>query len=514
MLAMQKQMGGAAAETEKAAEPAMPEAVEKEAAAKAAMPEAGTEAEKMAGEAPTPAPAAEAPKAAPKPAPKPAMEEPGLLDDPMVLYGGIGILVLIVAAVVIQRRRRMQGGFEESILNVGGGEGGNVGATAETMAQGGESSMVSDFAMSEMSGMSGIEADSAEVDPVSEADVYLAYGRHQQAEDILKEALEKDPQRHEIKLKLLEVYFAAKNRESFEQHAQELHDSLGDESDPLWAKAVTMGSQLCPGSELFGGTSTEALKEDLEEGASEGDDDLLDFDFDIESEGLSGEAGGTDEEMDDVFAELEAATSGDSGAAEAAVAEMALDEEDALTEDVDMGLDFDMDMGAGAEVTAEAEPAEVAAAEETAKASDDNSLDFDVSSLDFSLDTGAAGEASETTADSEVAGLDFDLEGLGGDEAATVEVEAEAEAPVEEFTAESEALLVEAGEDLGEELDLGDELDDTFGDVDEVGTKLDLAKAYVDMGDSDGARSILDEVMEEGDDEQKKQAEELLAQLA
>lgn len=510
MLAMQKQMGGAATKPEAA----MPEAVEKEEAAKAAMPEAGAEAEKMAGEAATPAPAAEAPKAAPKPAPKPAMEEPGLLDDPMVLYGGIGILLLIVAAVVIQRRRRMQGGFEESILNVGGGEGGNVGATAETMAQGGESSMVSDFAMSEMSGMSGIEADSAEVDPVSEADVYLAYGRHQQAEDILKEALEKDPQRHEIKLKLLEVYFAAKNRESFEQHAQELHDSLGDESDPLWAKAVTMGSQLCPGSELFGGTSTEALKEDLEEGASEGDDDLLDFDFDIESEGLSGEAGGADEEMDDVFAELEAATAGDSGAAEAAVAETALDEEDALTEEVDMGLDFDMDMGAGTEVAAEAEPAEVAAAEETAKASDDNSLDFDVSSLDFSLDTGAAGEASETTADSEVAGLDFDLEGLGGEEAATVEVEAEAEAPVEEFTAESEALLAEAGEDLDEELDLGDELDDTFGDVDEVGTKLDLAKAYVDMGDSDGARSILDEVMEEGDDEQKKQAEELLAQLA
>jgi pilus assembly protein FimV len=506
MLAMQKQMGGAAAELEKAAEPAMPEAVEKEAAAKAEMPEAGTEAEKMAGEAATPAPAAEAPKAAPKPAPKPAMEEPGLLDDPMVLYGGIGILVLIVAAVVIQRRRRLQGGFEESILNVGG-EGGNVGATAETMAQGGESSMVSDFAMSEMSGMSGIEADSAEVDPVSEADVYLAYGRHQQAEDILKEALEKEPQRHEIKLKLLEVYFAAKDREAFEQHAQELHDSLGDESDPLWAKTVTMGSQLCPGSELFGGTSTEALKENLEEGASAGDEDLLDFDFDIEAEGLGGESGsGAGEEMDNVFAELEAATSGEASAAEAVAAESTLAEEES-----DMGLDFDMDLGGeSAEVTTEAAPTE-----EVAKASDDNSLDFDVSSLDFSLDEGDVDAATVATAESEVAGLDFDLEGLGGgEEAATMELDAELEAPVEEFTAESEALLAEAGEDEGEVLDLGDELDDTFGDVDEVGTKLDLAKAYVDMGDSDGARSILDEVMEEGDEEQKKQAEELIAQLA
>ena len=55
--------------------------------------------------------------------------------------------------------------------------------------------------------------------------------------------------------------------------------------------------------------------------------------------------------------------------------------------------------------------------------------------------------------------------------------------------------------------------EDIFSNVDEVGTKLDLAKAYVDMGDSDGARSILDEVLEEGDDSQKQQAEELLAQM-
>jgi pilus assembly protein FimV len=487
MLAMQKQMGGAAKPEGQAAEPAVPEAVEKEAAAKTEMPEAGAEAEKMT-EAPAPA-AEEAAKPALKPAPKPKAAEPGLLDDPMVLYGGIGILVLIVAAVVIQRRRRLQGGFEESILNVGG-EGGNVGATAETMAQGGESSMVSDFAMSEMSGMSGIEADSAEVDPVSEADVYLAYGRHQQAEEILKEALEKEPQRHEIKLKLLEVYFAAKDREAFEQHAQELHDSLGDESDPLWAKAVTMGSQLCPGSELFGGTSTETMKESLEEGAGEADEDLLDFDFDIDSEGA---APGDEGKEGDVFAELEAATSG-----EAAVAE-----EEAPTEEVDMSLDFDMDMGEeSAEVTAEA-PVQ----EEESKAAD-NSLDFDVSSLDFSLDEGGAEEAEAVVAETEDTGLDFDLEGLGATDEATAEIEAEA--PTEEFTAESEAALAESGEDL----DLGEELDESFGDVDEVGTKLDLAKAYVDMGDSDGARSILDEVIEEGDADQKKQAEELLAQLA
>ena len=47
----------------------------------------------------------------------------------------------------------------------------------------------------------------------------------------------------------------------------------------------------------------------------------------------------------------------------------------------------------------------------------------------------------------------------------------------------------------------------------EVGTKLDLARAYVDMGDPGGAKSILEEVMEEGDNTQRQQAQQLLESL-
>ena len=480
MAGMQKQLGGEAAaptDAESVAKMAEPEeavtgeAMSDEAAIAAmaeAMPDEADAPATDAGEAAM----AEAPLAKPTPAPV-AMEEPSLLDDPMVMYGGIGVLVLIIAAVVIKRRRKMQGGFEESILNVGGAAG-DAGATAENMG-GGESSMVSDFAMSEMSGMSGIEADAADVDPISEADVYLAYGRHQQAEDILKEALEKEPERNEIKLKLLEVSFAAKDREVFEERAQEFHDAVGDESDPMWAKVVTMGSQLCPSSDLFGGSTANALKEDLEEAVAEGDDDLLDFDFDLDSDSVEGDSSGIDIEADDVFAELEAATS----VAETPAAEPEVEE--------DTSLDFDMGLDEAEPVAAEEPTAEAPLAEE--KAADDNSLDFDVSSLDFNLDTDVETEA-ETTETVDDNGLDFDIEGMD---------EAPAEAPDE------------SSDGLDDEL--GDELDDAFGEVDEVGTKLDLAKAYVDMGDGDGARSILDEVMEEGDDDQKKQAEELLSQL-
>jgi len=441
-----------------------------------------------------------------EPASTPASEaEPGLLDDPMVMYGGLGLLLLIIIAAVIQRRRKMQDGFEESILNVGGMDN-NAGATAESMG-GGESSMVSDFAMSEMSGMSGIETDAADVDPISEADVYLAYGRHQQAEDILREALEKEPDRHEIKLKMLEVFFAAKNRESFEQQAQELHDALGNESDPIWAKVVTMGAQLCPGSDLFGGDSAEALKEDLEEGAGvdAGDDDLLDFDFDIDTDSLDVDTAASDVKADEMFAGLEEV------AANSGVAEDALDADNSLDFDMDMdsdvsvstkkdaldadnSLDFDMDMDSDVSVATKKDaPAK--------KDDDDNSLDFDVSSLDFNLDTdSASGGDSETVVASadDDGSLDFDL---GDIDAAVV-----TEEPVNDTRIDDR---IESVDELGDELS-----DDAFGEVDEIGTKLDLAKAYVDMGDADGARSILEEVMEEGDSTQKKQAEELLSQIA
>jgi len=55
--------------------------------------------------------------------------------------------------------------------------------------------------------------------------------------------------------------------------------------------------------------------------------------------------------------------------------------------------------------------------------------------------------------------------------------------------------------------------EDLFGDLDELGTKLDLARAYIDMGDADGARNILDEVLQEGNDEQQQEARKLMEQI-
>lgn len=54
---------------------------------------------------------------------------------------------------------------------------------------------------------------------------------------------------------------------------------------------------------------------------------------------------------------------------------------------------------------------------------------------------------------------------------------------------------------------------DSADQWDEAATKLDLAKAYIDMGDAEGARSILEEVAVEGNDDQKRQAADLASQV-
>ncbi|MNY53466.1 hypothetical protein D3C86_1892270 [compost metagenome] len=55
---------------------------------------------------------------------------------------------------------------------------------------------------------------------------------------------------------------------------------------------------------------------------------------------------------------------------------------------------------------------------------------------------------------------------------------------------------------------------DYLSGTDEAATKLDLAQAYIDMGDTDGARDILDEVLQEGDEKQRQEAKEMLSRLA
>ncbi|MEO8677273.1 MAG: FimV/HubP family polar landmark protein, partial [Casimicrobiaceae bacterium] len=231
----------AKAEPPKAAEPAKSEPP------KAAEP-AATEPPKAAEPAKVEPPKAAAPKVAVKATPK---EPPGFLDDLLsstptwaILAGALAIIGGIVALVAARRRKTTK--FEDSIISGTDIKTNTVfGSTGGGVVNTGDNSLASDFSRE---GLGNIDTD--EVDPIAEAEVYLAYGRDAQAEEILKEALKKDPQRQEIYLKLLEIHAQHNKPSAFETVAAELY-SVSQGQGEVWQKAVGLGRQLDPNNPIF-----------------------------------------------------------------------------------------------------------------------------------------------------------------------------------------------------------------------------------------------------------------------
>jgi pilus assembly protein FimV len=434
-----------------------------------------------------------------------------------LLFAAVVLLLVGVVAWLIIRRKKMQEGFEESILNVGMAStaAGSAAAFGAAAASGGvqtdsgqSSSMVSDFAMSDMGG---IQSDATEVDPISEADVYLAYGRHQQAEDIIKQALETNPDRMELHTKLLEVYHAAKNRASFEEHAQMLHDKLGgDESNEHWQRVVGLGVEIAPDNPLFGGSGMAMGGAEVASGVGEvtaDEEDLLDFEFGEEAQEttLTGAGAGAEDDnsldfdMSSLDFNLDEEMQGDNLESDNLEALDAMDNDD-------HSIDFDMgDMGTAAadesSVDMEEEPTEMLAM------GSDNEVNL--GSIDFESESAETQQTVATAGGGEASGLELSLDDFENED--TLHAGAGSDFDVDLDLADT-STMTGGADDMGLSEEEGLD-EDIFADVDEIGTKLDLAKAYVDMGDSDGARSILDEVMEEGDDSQKEQAQQLLQQM-
>jgi pilus assembly protein FimV len=197
---------------------------------------------------PAEAPAAAQPPA-PKPAPAPAPAEPAaahsLLDDllqnPMLLPAAGGILALLVGGWLLLRRQRRRNldSFEKGILTSSGLKTDTVfGTTGGAAVDTGNTTFMSDFAH-----RNGDMIDTSDVDPISEAEVYMAYGRDAQAEEILKDAIAKEPKRYELHLKLLEIYANRKDAAAFETLAGELYATLGT-NDPTWRKVAELGRTL------------------------------------------------------------------------------------------------------------------------------------------------------------------------------------------------------------------------------------------------------------------------------
>jgi pilus assembly protein FimV len=454
-------------------------------------------------------------KAAKAPAPETSFIGQLIDDTPTWAIGvaALGIVALLAGLVAARRRKTTK--FEDSIISGTDIKTNTVfGSTGGGVVNTGDNSLASDFSRE---GLGNIDTD--EVDPIAEAEVYLAYGRDAQAEEILKEALKKDPQRQEIYLKLLEIHAQHNKPSAFETVASELYSVSGGQGD-VWQKAMALGRQLDPNNPLFaeaGGAAAFAAA-----AAAEGEH------------------------------QAQATTQVAPGAkpAPTPVPSPAADRvpEVSAAKGIDFTLDDDISLSPTSGVASELKtPAAIlaGAAQEVARSTRTESVTTVRSAIAAAPSTKVseikAAPPRETVAfDPESVpkfDLDFNLDepSKPGPPMAPTPTPASprpvapkpvvepvlaavgASAPAPQLTRPAAAIELD-------KLDLAfDPQRSTFedptpsvldGQWHDAATKLDLAKAYQEMGDVEGAREILQEVLHEGDDQQKAEAQALLSKLA
>lgn len=440
----------------------------------------------VAEAAPAPKPAVvHKPIAPPPPPPEPSMLD-RLIDNLPLVGGGVaGVGLLGLLGVLIARRRKagaassLQLSTQTNNAVLGRGAVGNGPHTVS----GGHSFMTN---FTQASG----DIDAAEVDPVAEAEVYMAYGRDAQAEEILKDALAKDPSRQEVRQKLLELYAARPDAVNFEKLAREFHATT-DGKGPAWARVAAMGLGIDPANALY------QLPEDAApmESVAAVDDGIIDLDREL-------------------FGDPQATPSQPVAAVEAEPAadplRAALFEEDApasapAVAEANM-LDFDLD----AELSAAplAEPVSTPSPAEPAVA-DTNLLDFD-----FNLDGLAAEVAADNHGQPETGTLELPASAASTDgfESLYEDMVASTSAAAPATPAASVAPVVTpAPAPTPEPVPVADGM--TLLD-DPLSTKLDLAKVYLDMGDRDGAREVLQDLVGEAQGSLKEEAQALLTKIS
>ena len=472
-------------------------------------------------------------KPTPTPAPVPA-DEPGLIDglmeDPLLPLGAGLLLALLLGlgAYRVMQRRRQGDGVDSSFLesriqpdSFFGASGGQRVDTANSETTG--SSMAYSPSQLDAGG---------DVDPVAEADVYLAYGRDLQAEEILKEALRHNPARTSVHVKLAEIYAKRQDRKALEAVGADVF-KLTQGEGPDWARIVELGNDLDPENRLYqpGGrpvldaddsmsmpsagfpsTFTGVGNNAARDGATPSDMDLdLDFDLDLDlPEGALTDA--PDVQMPNRSTAATAPPVAAFGAAALGATAGSLD--------LDLDRQAKRDAQSSTETQREAfesaplippswdapQAPEVSAAADTAlDASLETApgrlgtneaalpeLDFP-SSADFSLAPSGPMPLAPEVQDSKP--MEFDLGELSLD----------LNAPVKPMAAASSASALQSTIDA----------DDGFAAAqkDPLETKLALADEFKAIGDTEGARTLVEEVVAEASGALKARAQAMLADL-
>ncbi|MDT0498913.1 FimV/HubP family polar landmark protein [Algiphilus sp. W345] len=408
-------------------------------------------------------------------------------------------------------------------------------------------------------------------DPLSEADFHIAYGLYDEAALLLRQAAENAPERTDIRVKLAETYFAANKPVEF----LEVTEGLREELDAAqWQNIGIMGRQLTPDAAMFaddgqGDASLLDSPVDFElEAAPETPDALAPMSMDLtldeisfdEAQDVSGASADIGVAAAPERARQESLDEADNGMLDFSLEDFELDGEQAEPPPIEVAEPLSADSDAAAD----AEPADRDPSLVTEPAQlDTHALDFDLSDFDLdpassetlpdaqtaypssslssaqsfsdfdsqssdspqeptfpeldlqsfdapSADTMPDAEATEESIESFSESFDAPIE-PGFDAPLDSDIDPPDAAPAVGSTFESEPPLEDTGEFSIQEFD-DIELDLDGGD--EAATRLDLAKAYVDIGDADMARTLLQEVADLGSPEQQQQARDLLSRLA
>jgi pilus assembly protein FimV len=427
-------------------------------------------------------------------------------------------------------------------------------------------------------------------DPLAEADFHMAYGLYDQAADLVKLAIQREPNRRDLKLKLLEVFFVWGNKDQFLQTARDLADTRDESAPGEWEKVVIMGKQLAPEDALFSqsysGVGPSSVDLNLEGGQNLIDFDLhgepsvsmthdggIDMDLGGGSRGNTsdtaglGALGGLDFMLDDPARGDDLARTattrqmvqpGFGGHEDSPTQRFSIDgptvEQPALDDGIgdtlvgkldaqhsfggpdqtaelaidDLGLDLGKFDQTGTNLLDDSRLARALEASDAADAADGS----DAPTLVAGMDETSRRLLEDATFGNQPTELlplsDLDIDGATA-RVSVLDLEFDSNAETGKRNALSDA-------EFNLDLDVGapeqpvdgeyqrtqridpvplSEADPTERDLEpvtmsEVGTKLDLARAYMDMGDPDGARSILREVLQEGSTGQRQEAQRLI----
>ncbi|AOY93334.1 pilus assembly protein FimV [Cupriavidus sp. USMAA2-4] len=426
-----------------------------------------------------------------EPVPQPSFLD-DLLANPTTLPG-LGVLVALLGGYAVYRRRRQQkvaegDGFGDSILSqestVMGGANSLFGSAG---GQSVDTSQHSVFGADFRIGNNAAEAN--EVDPIAEADVYIAYGRDVQAEEILREALQQNPERQAIRLKLLEIYNNRQDVEGFRVMAEEMFAQTGGHGAE-WTQAAEMGRRMDPSNALYLPVTPDA---DGEYPAGDTQQTRPGDEWRTRDPLLDPAAPPREAALADLALPLDAFPAPAPGVPLTAPESATMVFGDALSAEPIMRLDdvIELDLPASHDGVQQ-DDVHVAA---PALGAQTRPLSFDMS--DLSLDLGGPAE---------------------------VDAQAEASLPLPAPTMIRNGVLAEpidltrvTSEHISDStpgLAVSTMAADGSDGSRDMQIKFDLARAYIEIGDKEGARELLQEVVDQSSEPLQSEARTLLRQVA